>query len=206
MTTPGPQGDSDGLAPNSLSTYDLIICHNERIVFHDHYESAEQRLRTCVSILVNSDVLTGTITSGRAIRIQQLHSSHVAQWSTRPDEVVNAIAELCRGWGIQLHMSSTRKKNTAPAVLYSVITKYGPDQAVTELFASKEERIASLIERAEHFFTSPGHIPPLVLADERRLAALVATLLMPATVTLTESALDEDAGVYRPADTPHTIR
>ncbi|WP_433855116.1 hypothetical protein [Streptomyces kronopolitis] len=37
-----------------------------------------------------------------------------------------------------------------------------------------------------------------MLADEQCLAALVAPLLIPATVTLTESVLNEDEGVYRP--------
>ncbi|MFJ2420197.1 hypothetical protein [Streptomyces brevispora] len=45
MTALGTQGDSDEPAPGPLATYDLIICHQDRIVFHDHYESPEQRLR-----------------------------------------------------------------------------------------------------------------------------------------------------------------
>ncbi|MDL5199589.1 hypothetical protein [Streptomyces sp. ALI-76-A] len=45
-----------------------------------------------------------------------------------------------------------------------------------------------------------------MLADEQRLAALVATLLMPATVTLTESVLDENEGVYRPDSSVLPIR
>ncbi|MFG3403761.1 hypothetical protein [Streptomyces sp. NPDC048142] len=31
-------GDSDELDPGPLATYDLIICHQDRIMFHDHYE------------------------------------------------------------------------------------------------------------------------------------------------------------------------
>ncbi|MFE5864300.1 hypothetical protein [Streptomyces virginiae] len=45
MPALGTQGDSDELVPGPLATYDLIICHQDRIVFHDHYESPEQRLR-----------------------------------------------------------------------------------------------------------------------------------------------------------------
>ncbi|MFD7669072.1 hypothetical protein [Streptomyces sp. NPDC059788] len=45
MTVFGAQGDSDELAPGLLTIYDLIICHQGRPVFHDHYESPEQRLR-----------------------------------------------------------------------------------------------------------------------------------------------------------------
>lgn len=41
----GTQGDSDQLAPGPLATYARIVCHRDRIVFHDHYESPEQRLR-----------------------------------------------------------------------------------------------------------------------------------------------------------------
>lgn len=103
-------------------------------------------------------------------------------------------------------MSATTKKSAAPKTLYSVITKYGPGQTVAEHFPDPVSRTASLIERAEHFFTVPGHIPEIVLADEQRLAALVATLLMPATVTLTEAVLDEGEGVYRPDSSVLPIR
>ncbi|MFG3403766.1 hypothetical protein [Streptomyces sp. NPDC048142] len=103
-------------------------------------------------------------------------------------------------------MSATAKKSAAPKTLYSVITEYGPGQTVAERFPDRMARTASRIERAEHFFTSPGHIPKIVLADEQRLVALVATLLMPATVTLTKSMLNEDEGVYRPDSSVFSIR
>lgn len=57
MNTLVTQGDSDKPAPGPHTTYDLIICHEDRIVFHDHYEAPEQRLRMCVGILTNSDAL-----------------------------------------------------------------------------------------------------------------------------------------------------
>lgn len=85
-------------------------------------------------------------------------------------------------------MSATAKKSAASKTLYSVITEYGPGQTV-----------------AEHCFTSPGYIPKIVLADEQRLAAPVATLLM-ATVALTKSVLNEDEGVYRPDSSVLPIR
>lgn len=43
MTAIGTQGDSDELASGPPATYDLIICHQDRIVFHDHYESLPRR-------------------------------------------------------------------------------------------------------------------------------------------------------------------
>ncbi|MBL1115382.1 hypothetical protein JK364_23715 [Streptomyces sp. 110] len=87
-----------------------------------------------------------------------------------------------------------------------MITEYGADRTVAWHFSDPASRTASPIERAEHFFTARGRIPEIVLADGRRLAALVATLLMPATVTLTESVLDEDEGVYRPDSSVLPIR
>ncbi|MFD4949950.1 hypothetical protein ACFWNT_47680 [Streptomyces sp. NPDC058409] len=213
MTASGPQRDSDELAPSPLTTYDLIICHQDRIVFHDHYESPEQRLRVCVWVLVASGVLVGTITSDRAARIQELHSSYIARQQTSlpelratTDEIVNALAKVCREWGVQLYVSTTAKKSAAPRTLYSVITEYGPGQTVAEHFPDRGSRADSLIERAEHFFASPGHIPAIVLSDEQRLAALVATFLMPATVTLSESVLDETEGVYRPDSSVLPVR
>ncbi|MFC9756707.1 hypothetical protein [Streptomyces sp. NPDC056921] len=202
MSASGAKGDSDELAPSPLTTYDLIICHQDRIVFHDYYESTEQRLRMCVWLLMNSDVLAGIITSDRAVWIQELHSSYIVWDQTglpelraTSDEIVNALAEVCREWGVHLYMSTTAKRTTAPQTLYSVITDYGPGQTVAEHFTDRGSRTASLIERAEHFFASPGHIPAVVRSDEQRLAALIATFLMPATVTLTESVLDETKDV-----------
>ncbi|WP_327357849.1 hypothetical protein [Streptomyces sp. NBC_01304] len=67
------------------------------------------------------------------------------------------------GWfllgGVQLYASATTKKSTAPKTLFSVITEYGPGETL-----------------AEHFFTAPGRIPEIVLADEQRLAARVTAL------------------------------
>ncbi|MBK3582258.1 hypothetical protein JHN49_00440 [Streptomyces sp. MBT57] len=207
------QGDSDKPAPDLHTTYDLIICHQDRIVFHDHYEAPEQRLRMCVGILTNSDVLADTITATRAAQIRDLHNAYIAQRQNGPqeigaarDEVVDALAKLCREWGVQLYVSTTAKKSAAPERLYSVITEYAPGQVVAEHFAARASRTASLVERAEHFFASPGHIPAIVLTDELRLAALVSMFLMPATVTLTESVLDADEGVYRPDSNTAPIR
>lgn len=109
-------------------------------------------------------------------------------------------------WGVQLYASATAKECAALKTLYLVITEYGPGETIAERFPDPASHTASLIERAEHFFTAPGRIPEIVLADEQRLAALVATLLMPATVTLTESVLNEDEGVYRPDNCVLPIR
>ncbi|WP_371793114.1 hypothetical protein OG285_32815 [Streptomyces sp. NBC_01471] len=45
MPALGTQGDSDELVCGPPATYDLIICHQDRIVFHDHYDSPQQRPR-----------------------------------------------------------------------------------------------------------------------------------------------------------------
>ncbi|MFD2794641.1 hypothetical protein ACFS27_13875 [Promicromonospora vindobonensis] len=199
MTTIGTRADSAELDRSSRTTYDLIVCRDDRVVFHDHYATRVQRLSVCVGILTVSDILAGTITSERAAHIHELHRAHVAQWPADPDVVVNAIATLCRAWGVQLYVSTTEKRSAAPRVLYSVVTEYGRGQVVAEHFPDRVARTASLVERAEQFFGATGVIPSSVLCDEQRLAALVATFLMPATVTLTESALDERDGAYRPA-------
>lgn len=81
-----------------------------------------------------------------------------------------------------------------------------PGETLAEHFPDPASHTASLIERAEHFFTAPGRHPEIVLADEQRRAALVATLLVPATVTLSESVLNEDEGVYCPDSSVLPIR
>lgn len=205
MTAIGTQVDSDELVPGPDTTYDLVICHNDRIVFHDHYTSPAFRLRMCEQLLTASDVVAGVVDAARANEIHELYQSHVSQWETAPDGVVNMISKLCRRWGIQIYMSTTKKKTAAPAVLYSVITQYGPGQTVAEHFPTRQARRASLIERGETFFDAPGHIPERVLSDDQRLAALVATFLMPATVVLTESALDDANNVYKPSGRPLPI-
>lgn len=205
MTTIGTQVDSDELVPGPDTTYDLVICHNDRIVFHDHYQSPAFRLRMCEQLLTVSDTLAGVVDAARANEIHELYQSHVSQWETDPDAVMNVISKLCRRWGVQIYMSTTKKKTAAPAVLYSVVTHYGHGQNVAEHFPTRQARRASLIERAETFFDTPGHIPERVLTDDHRLAALVATFLMPATVVLTESALDKADGVYKPSGRPLRI-
>lgn len=205
MTATGTQADSDELAPGPDATYDLVICHEDRIVFHDHYVSPAFRLRMLPQLLTASDVVAEAVDAARANEVHELYQSLSAQWESSPDAVVNAIAKLCRQWGLQIYVSTTKKKTAAPAVLYSVITQYGPGQAVAEHFPTREARRASLIERADTFFRAPGSIPELVLSDEQRLAALVGAFLMPATVLLTESAMDEAAGYYKPSGRPLPI-
>ncbi|WP_424863069.1 hypothetical protein [Streptomyces sp. MMS24-I29] len=192
-----PRNAPDELTPET--TYDLIICNGDRIAFHDHYENPQFRLRMCIKLLTSAGTFAGVIDAARAARVHELYESRTEHWTSAPDSVVDEAAKLCRRWGVQIYVSTTRKKSAAPAVLYSVTTEYGPDQSVAEHFPDRESRTASLIERAEHFFAAPGHIPAIVLSDEQRLAALVTTFLMPATVTLGESVLDETTGIYRSA-------
>ncbi|WP_020385292.1 hypothetical protein [Kribbella catacumbae] len=204
MTAIGAHVESGEFIESPHATYDLIICHDNRIVFRGHYETREKRLDQCIGVLTSSDLLAGTITPERASMIHELHHAHA---STNPDTIINNIAELCRRWDIQVYECTTSRRSyqhvtsrraELPQVLYSVITVYGPGQMIAEHFPNRHSRTASLVDRAEHFFASPGQIPDLVLCDEQRLAALVATFLMPATIALTESVLDEAHGVYRP--------
>ncbi len=215
MTAIGMRHESEELIQSRFATYDLIICHDNRIVFRDQYETREKRLSQCIGILTSSELLAGPITAERASLIHELRDLHMAQGRTDPDRVVNKIAELCRRWDVQVYESTTSRRScetvasdriTAPQMLFSVITDYGPGQTIAEHFPDRESRMASLADRAEQFFAAPGQIPDLVLSDEQRLAALVATFLMPATVALTESALDEADGVYRPIEIPSPLR
>ncbi|MGC4939371.1 hypothetical protein [Kribbella sp. DT2] len=215
MTAIGMRHEPDELIQSRFATYDLIICHDNRIVFRDQYETREKRLSQCIGILTSSELLAGPITAERASLIHELRDLHMAQGRTDPDRVVNKIAELCRRWDVQVYESTTSRRSceavasdriTAPQMLFSVITEYGPGQTIAEHFPDRESRTASLADRAEQFFAAPGQIPDLVLSDEQRLAALVATFLMPATIALTESALDETDGVYRPTEIPTPLR
>jgi hypothetical protein len=215
MTATGMRHESDELIESRFATYDLIICHDNQIVFRDQYETREKRLSQCVGILTGSDLLADPITAERASLIHERRDLHVAHGRTDPDRVVNEIAELCRRWGVQVYESTTSRRGcetitsnriTAPQVLFSVITEYGPGQTIAEHFPDRDSRTASLVDRAEQFFAAPGQIPDLVLSNEQRLAALVATFLMPATIALTESTLDEADGVYRPTEIPTPLR
>lgn len=57
--------------------------------------------------------------------------------------------------------------------------------------------MVSPLQRAEHLFASPCHIHAIVLTDEQRVAALVASALTQAIVTLTRVVVNEGGGVYR---------
>lgn len=206
MTAINSRRDSDEFAPATDLTHDLIICNQDRIVFHDHYDSPQQRLRMCVQLLTVSDIVAGTLDTPRVAEISQLHESMIDRWSSAPDQVINAIAKLCRRWGVQIYVSTTHKTPAKSQSLYSVITQYGPSQTIAEHFPSRAARRESLLQRAEQFFDSPEDIPEVVLADDQRLAALISALLMPAAVILTETTLDPDDGIYKPSGRPLPIR
>jgi hypothetical protein len=197
MTAIRTRTDADELVACPDATYDLVICHEDRIVFHDHYSSPAFRLRMCAQLLTASDIAASAVDASRANEIHDLYQSRAKEWEADPDAVITAISKLCRRWGVHVYVSTTRKRSAAPAFLYSVVTEYGPGQVVAEHFTSREARRASLVERADTFFSAPGSIPDLVLADEQRLAALLGTFLMPASVLLAETALDEADGHYR---------
>lgn len=208
MTSMRSHVGSDELAPDPESSYDLIICHDDRIVFHDHYASPALRLRMLAQLLTLSDVVADAVDASRAGDVSRLHESMADQWSTAPDHVANAIAKLCRTWGVNVYVSTTRKRSAAPEAIFSVVTDYGSGQVIAEHFPSSQARRSSLIERADQCFDAPGRIPERVLSDDARLAALLSALLMPASITLTEAVRDDsgDGPLYRPSGTPLSIR
>ncbi|WP_026820051.1 hypothetical protein [Arthrobacter castelli] len=189
---------TDTLVNGQQATHDLIVLNGDRIVFHDHYDSPQQRLDRCISLLTIEDTFKDVID---AVQVLDTHHS-LQRRRVEPDQILNAIAKLCRRWGLNIYLSTTHKKTgpspaAAPLILYSMITNYGPDSTIAEHFSSRQARHEALIERAETF-TRATLIPYDVLNDETRLAELVATILMPATITLTESALDKENNFYRP--------
>lgn len=208
MTSMRSHAGSDELGPGPEASYDLIICHDDRIVFHDHYSSPALRLRMLAQLLEVSDVVAEAVDATRAAEVRELHDSMSDRWGTAPDQVANAIAKLCRRWGVQVYVSTTRKRSAAPETLFSVVTDYGSGQVIAEHFPTRAARQRSLVERADQCFDAPGRIPERILADDSRLAALLSALLMPASVSLTESSLDEsDEGpLYRPSGAPLSIR
>ena len=205
MSVLGTRHDVDDLEQGSSATFDLIICHDERIVLHDVYGNPHLRLRMCLELLTSSDVVATAVDSARAEELHSLFQDRIDQASSEPDQVINAIAKHVRRWGVQIYVSTTHKKSDAPAVLYSVVTEYGPGQIVVEHFPDRQARTASLIDRAEQFFTKPDAIPELIRTDEQRLAALVSTVLMPATITLAEANRNEE-GAYLPSDRALSVR
>ncbi len=90
--------------------------------------------------------------------------------------------------------------------LYTVITEYGPGQITVEHFPTHQSRRDSLVERAENHFQSTSCLPEAMLADEQRLAGLVAAFLHPATVSLAEATLNPNDGSYRPSGWPLAVR
>lgn len=194
---------SQDAQPTSL-TYDLLILHRERIIFHGYYDSPQERMHMCSSLLTASDVLNTVLNHDHrnelAQQVYALTQSHIAQWSTTPDGLVNAIAKLCRTWGLHIYVSSTEKKSKSEPLsdLYSVVTDYGSGQSVAEHFARREDRRAALLERAGLFMDCLESIPEIVRSDENRLAAFVSTFIMPANVILTHTRWDAASSTYRP--------
>lgn len=86
---------------------------------------------------------------------------------------------------------------------FTVRTDYAPDTTVREHFATAEDRRQSLLERADILMSRPNMIPPMVLADEDRLAALICLFIEPATVRLYETTTEELHPQPRPSPWPN---
>ena len=199
MTTVDSRDHADALVDDPGSTYDLIVLHRDRIVFHDHAGSPKERLRMCTALLTGG----GTYPMVDAGEINTLVRSRP---SAPPDLVLDSVAKLCRRWGVNIYASTTHKKPATPllngpAMLFSVITDYGPGagRTIAEHFPSREARHAGLLQRVGTFFPGHGKQPGISSDDEQRLASLLGALLTPANIMLTESAWNETSGMYAPA-------
>ena len=199
MTTVESRDNSDALAGAPDSTYDLIVLHRDRIVFHDHCDSPQQRLRLCIAQLTCADIFT-------MVDAYEVNALVRSMPGTPPDPVLDAVAQMCRRWGVNIYASTTHKKPavpslTGPPMLYSVITDYGPGvgRTIAEHFLTRDARHASLVQRAETFFPGPGHLPEMVLTNDQRLASLLGAFLLPANITLTEAAWSDSTGMYVPS-------
>lgn len=94
----------------------------------------------------------------------------------------------------------------ATSTYFTVRTDYAPDTTVREHFATAEDRRQSLLERADILMSRPNMIPPMVLADENRLAALICLFIEPATVRLYETTAEELRPQSRPSSWPDPCR
>lgn len=177
--------------------HDLIVLVRDRIVFHEHYGTPEQRLRVCFTLLTASDLVSPIVFGHRAA---QLYALEIDLFRLDPDVALNRLAKIVRDWGINVYVSTSARRETAPDHLYSVITDYRDGRVVAEHFLSAEARTASLSERAENFFEGPGQIPPNVLASDQSLVSLLMTYLQPVVVTLTDTAFDASKKHYRSDD------
>lgn len=186
-------------------SYDLIMCENDRIVYHEPFGSAALRLSTCVGVLTVSDLLSRAITADRAAMIDEVHRDNSSKWTTRPDDVLNAIAKLCRPWGVQVYASAPlrgpaeRLVAGPPAELYSVVTDYGHGDVMVEHFPDRASRTASLRQRLDQFVGKQDSVPEALRDDDQRLASLVSAFLMTAAVSLAETVFDPAQGFYKPS-------
>lgn len=81
---------------------------------------------------------------------------------------------------------------------FTVRTDYAPDTVVREHFETAEDRRQSLLERADILMSRPNMIPPMVLAVDERLAGLISLFIEPATVSLSETTLEQSRPQPRP--------
>lgn len=184
-----------------LQSYDLIINHTGRIIFHDWYTTPQARLSALVSLLTASDLTTGVLDRGVIQAVARRHEANVRYWTADPDTVVAAINEELTGTGVSVHLSTTRRercRHESAQIAFSVITDYGEGRVALEHYDSRTKRAAALLERAQQFFGASDAIPAFIRRDEQRLAVLVGALIHPATVSLAEATYDPAAKAYRP--------
>ncbi|MFK0244564.1 hypothetical protein ACIQUM_07685 [Amycolatopsis azurea] len=201
--SPAKTDDTDGACgPNT--TFDLMICHDDRILFRGHYDSPEGRLRVCVGILTGTHLVSDLLGPGGEAAIRDLYDASTTAGSSS-DASLRDINDVCGRSGVRIYVGTTTTASAVPAVFYSVVTEYLPDHVTAEHFPNGKARHASLLERVSQLHAGAGDLPESVLSDEERLAGLLGALLTPARISLTESVLDATDGVYKPVLGAHDV-
>jgi len=198
------------------STFDLIVLHDGRMVFHDVYASPAERLTRLIKVLPVLDQEHRIDRHEVLVAYHQLVGQH-------PDIAVDAVGKICRKAGYSIFLSTTNKIRTPaplppvlvktapvegatvtairPGRLFSVITQYhapNKPETIAEHFLSREDRLQSLSARADLAITNPDVIPEHAWTDELQLAKIVEVAISPATVTLAESTWRDEEQSYLP--------
>lgn len=189
-------------APRAASatpaSHALIVLEGHFLRHHSTHQSPRERLETCIEVLTTSQLSSVVdLATVRAVA-RALEHEH-------PDTVLNMLGQAAAEHDVHVHASSPAGRHQSTTIttmrmprLYSVITEYEPTQIIVEHFPSRLARIESLRTRAEQFMSSPSSFPTGIQDDERRLASLIATFLMPARVSLSEATWSDSKQQYTP--------
>ncbi|QXV57399.1 hypothetical protein [Amycolatopsis sp. TNS106] len=205
MTVGPANTESADDASGHAVTFDLMICHDDQILFHDHYESREARLSVCLGILTGTHLVSGILGPSGEAAIRDIHDARLTLADSSPDAIVRDIADVCRQSDVRIYTRTKTRTPTAPTRLYSVVTQYRPNHVTAEHFTTRTARHESLLERVSHLHAGAGAPTESALPEEESLAVLLEALLAPARISLTESVLDATDGVYKPILGSHDV-